>query len=85
MKTTNQYFNYLTDFMRFLGKIAKAIVSGMTVQKAYSKPNGESKVYISDEEMKPDFKKQYYRSSSKPIVEKQTLSKEIKKVRGSNK
>ncbi len=85
MKTKNVYIKYLNDFLRFLGKIPRAIVSGIASQKVYSRPNKKSTVYQSDEDVKPDVEKHYHRPVAKPVVEKQTLLKETKKVKGQHK
>ena len=79
MKTTNIYLKYLYDFCRFIGNVVKAIVSGIPSQKVYLEPNKKSNVFVGDEEIKPDHEKHYHRPPSKPVVEQQTLRKEIKK------
>lgn len=80
MKTTNIYFQYLNDFWQFVVKVIKAIVSGIPSEKVYLEPNKKAKVYMGDEEIKPDYEKHYHRPHAKPVVEKQTLRKEIKKT-----
>lgn len=85
MRTTNIYLEYLNNFWCFLGKVAKAIVSGIPSQKTYLEPNKESKVFMGDENTKPDYEKHYHKPLSRPAVEKQTLRKEVKKAKGSNK
>ncbi len=79
MNTTNIYFNYLNNVWRFIGKVSKAIVSGIPSQKIYLKPNRKSNVFVDDEELKPDYEKHYHKPLSKSAVEQQTLRKEIKK------
>lgn len=79
MKATNMYFNYLNDFWRFIGKLSKAIVSGIPSQRVYSEPQKKSNVFVGDEEIKKDYDKHYHKPLSKPVAEQQTLRKEIKK------
>ena len=81
MKTQNVYIKYFTDFWFFIRRGAKAIISGIPSQKVYSGPNRMSKVHMGDEKIKPDFEKHYHRPHAKPVVEKQTLRKESKKVK----
>ncbi len=79
------YVKYFYGFLRFLGKIPKAIVSGIPTQKIYSKPDKVSKVYSGDDEVMHDFDKHHHKPESKPVVEKQTLLKETKKLQGHHK
>ena len=85
MKKTNTYFKYSNDLWRFVSKVIKAIVSSIPSEKVYLEPNKKAKVYMGDEEIKPDYEKHYQRPRSKPVVEKQTLLKEIKKTDVSHK
>lgn len=80
MNTTNIYFKYLNDFWCFIGKVSKAIMSGIPSQKIYLKPNKKSNIFVQDEEIETDYEKHYHKPFSKPAVEQQTLRKEIKKT-----
>ena len=65
----------------FFSKIIIAIVSGMQGKKFYSKPFVKINFYQRNHEIKPDMKIHYHRPISRPVAEKQTLLKEIKKTR----
>ena len=79
MKTTNVYINYLYGIGRFFSKVIKSVMSGISTQKVYLEPTKNSKVFVGDEEIKPDYEKHYHKPFAKPPVEQQTLRKEIKK------
>jgi hypothetical protein len=84
-KHIHMYMKYLNDFWRFIGKVSKAIVSGIPSQKVYLEPTRQSNVSVGDEEIKPNFEKHYHRPLSRPAVEQQTLRKESKKAGGIHK
>lgn len=85
MKITNMYIKYLNDIGRLFSKAIRAIVSGIPSHNLNSKPGNNSKVFISSEEIKPDYEKHYHKPYSKTAVEQQTLRKEMKKTNGAQK
>ena len=82
MKTHNIYTNIIFSIWYFIKKASIAIVSAVPAEKIYSTKSRKSKMYIVDEESKNDKEKHYHRPISKPVVEKQTLTKEAKKQKG---
>lgn len=63
------------------GKIATAVVSGLPKRKLLFRPVNKSLVHLGKTSVKPDNAKHYHKPIAKPVVEKQTLLKEKKKVR----
>ena len=82
MKPNNIYSNLIFRVWLFIKKASMAIVSAVPAEKVYSTKNRKSEVYIRDEDSKNDQEKHYHRPISKPVVEKQTLIKEVKKQKG---
>jgi len=68
----------------FFGKIATAIVSGLPRQKFVSKPRNKTVLHSKNENFKADNDKHYHHPIAKPVVEKQTLLKETKKMRSAH-
>jgi len=79
MNSQDSFFKKLKSFGNQLGKLATAIVSGLPRQKIVMKP--ENKTILQDKKasFKTDTEKHYHRPTAKPVVEKQTLLKEMKK------
>lgn len=81
MKTTNIYQKCLNDFWHFLGKIPKAIVSGLPTQKVNLKPGRIEKVQLKNIAFSKNSEKYYHRPNPQASVEKQAFIKETKKAK----
>ena len=71
-------FNYLGNFFR---RISIAIVSGLPREKILLKPENVTIMQPRKESYKPDSEKHYHHPLAKPVVEKQTLLKNKKKIK----
>ena len=83
MRTKTPEFTQLKKLGDFFRKIATAIVSGLPRQTFVSKPMNKTVLYSKNENFKGDNKKHYHHPIAKPVVEKQTLLKETKKMKSS--
>ena len=79
----NIHIKYLNDTLRLVSNVFKSIVSIIPAQKVSMKPNKKSRVFVRDEDIKPDYEKHYHKPYSKPAVEKQKFRKESYKRTGS--
>lgn len=84
MKSTSVFSTYLQKIWKYISVFTTSVVSGIPSDKNYFKPRKESTIQVKKEGMKPGFEKHYHRPVSKPVVEKQTLSQEKKKMKSSN-
>ncbi|WP_163325375.1 hypothetical protein [Draconibacterium mangrovi] len=73
--------NPIHQIITFGGKMATAIVSGLPNSKVIFKPVNKSFLQIRTKNVKFHDEKYYHRPIAKPVVEKQTLLKEKKKVK----
>ncbi|MCF8381183.1 MAG: hypothetical protein K9H49_16545 [Bacteroidales bacterium] len=82
MKHAKNESGFLQKVWNFIKRCCIAIVSGIPRQKVELKPPGKTSVYTHPKEKKAESEKRYHKPVAKPVVEKQTLLKEKKKVRG---
>jgi len=73
---------YSLNIWNFIANIATAIVSGLPREKVEIRPTSKTILQKPNESFKPTSEKHYHRPTAKPVVEKQTLLKEEKKVKG---
>ncbi|WP_346856460.1 hypothetical protein [uncultured Draconibacterium sp.] len=71
----------ISRILRFCGKIVTTIVSGLPRERITLKPENKATLVNKKESFKRDDEKHYHRPVAKPVVEKQTLLKEVKKTK----
>ena len=81
MRSKTSRFNSLKSVGKLLSRIITAVVSGLPRKEIVFKPEINSRVQNRKENIKTDNEKHYHHPISKPVVEKQTIIKEKKKVK----
>lgn len=79
MKTRPE-FVIRNSFTGMLKRILTAIVSGFPGKRIWFKPRNKHVYHDPLKVMRPDVNKYYHRPRAKPVVEKQTLLREKKKI-----
>ena len=81
MKTHTSKFNPIKSIGDFLWKIFTPLVSGLPHKTIFVKPENKFIIHTKKECLKINSERHYHRPIAKPVVERQTLPREKKKVK----